>query len=120
MPGGRPATKPAPKFGQRMAAFRVAKGLSQQQLADELGMTRSRINYYERAALNPSMEVVEKVADFFGVTVGELLNDTSKSRNKPGPPSQFAQLAERLEQLPRSHQKAVATMLEGYLKQIAS
>lgn len=117
MPGGRPTTKPAPKFGQRMAAFRVAKGLSQQQLAKELGMTRSRINYYERAATNPSMEIVEKVADFFGITVGELLNDTTKGRSKPGPPSQFAQLAEQLDQLPRAQQKIVARMLEGFLKQ---
>ena len=117
MPGGRPATKPAPKFGQRMAAFRVAKGLSQNQLAIELGMTRARIAYYERASLNPSLEVVEKIADFFGVTVGELLNDTSRNAKKPGPPSQFAKLAERLEQLPRTKQKLVAEMLEGVLRQ---
>ena len=103
-----------------MAAFRVAKGLSQNQLANELGMTRARINYYERAATNPSMEVVERVAAFFGVTVGELFNDTAKGRTKPGPPSQFVQLAERLDRLPRSHQRAVANMIEGYLKQVAS
>lgn len=103
-----------------MAAFRVAKGLSQNQLAAKLDMTRARIAYYERASVNPSLDVVEKIADFFGVTVGELLNDGSRARRKPGPPSQFAQLAERLDQLPRSQQKAVATMLEGYLKQVAS
>ena len=120
MPGGRPPTKPAPKFGQRMAAFRVARSLSQRQLAEELGMTRDQVVYYERDAKNPSMDVVEKVAVFFGVSVGELFNDTARSKNKPGPPSQFTQLAERLDRLPRSHQKAVATMLEGYLKQIAS
>lgn len=120
MPGGRPATKPAPKFGQRMAAFRVAKSLSQTQLAKELNTTRDRIAYYERAARNPSLEVVQQIADFFGVSVGELLNDTAKNRSKPGPPSQFTQFAQRLDRLPRSHQKAVATMLEGYLKQIAS
>jgi len=100
-----------------MAAFRVAKGLSQQQLAEELGMTRARIVYYERAAPNPSLDVVQKVADFFGVTVGELLNDTTKTRSKPGPPSQFSQLAERLDKLPRAQQKTVALMLEGFLKQ---
>jgi transcriptional regulator with XRE-family HTH domain len=103
-----------------MAAFRVAKGLSQNQLAAKLGMTRARIAYYERASLNPSLEVVEKIAAFFGVTVGELLNDTAKTARKPGPPSQFVQLADRLDRLPRSQQKAVATMLEGYLKQVAS
>ena len=86
MPGGRPATKPAPAFGKRMAAFRIAKGLSQQQLADALGLTRSRVNYYERAATNPSMEIVEKVAAFFGVTVGELFNDSPRARQSPAHP----------------------------------
>ena len=120
MPGGRPPTKSAPLFGQRMAAFRVAKGLSQSQLGDALGMDRGLVAYYERAARNPSLELVQKIADFFGVTVGELLNDTARGRAKPGPPSQFKQLAERLDRLPRSQQRTVATMLEGYLKQVAT
>jgi transcriptional regulator with XRE-family HTH domain len=117
MPGGRPATKPAPKFGQRMAAFRAAKGLSQSALAEKLGITRDQVVYYERKARNPSIEIVEKAAAFFGVTVGELFNDTAKTKAKPGPPSQFTQLAERLDQLPRTQQKVVAQMLEGFLKQ---
>lgn len=120
MPGGRPPTKPAPKFGQRMAAFRIARSLSQRELAEKIGMTRDQVVYYERDAKNPSMEVVEKVAAFFSVSVSELFNDVTRTVKKPGPPSQFTQLAERLDQLPRSHQKAVATMLEGYLKQVAS
>jgi transcriptional regulator with XRE-family HTH domain len=103
-----------------MAAFRVAKGLSQRELGEKLGMTRDRVVYYEREARNPSLEVVQKVADFFSVTVGELLKDTTKTARKPGPPSHFTQLAERLDRLPRSQQKTVATMLEGYLKQLAS
>jgi transcriptional regulator with XRE-family HTH domain len=100
-----------------MAAFRVAKGLSQAQLAEQLGMTRDRIAYYERSANNPSFEVIQKVAAYFGVTVGELLNDTTKTRHKPGPPSHFAKLAERLDRLPRAKQKVVADMLEGFLRQ---
>jgi transcriptional regulator with XRE-family HTH domain len=120
MPGGRPANKPAPKFGQRMAAFRVAKGLSQTQLGAALGMNRGLIAYYERSARNPSLELVEKIAAYFSVSVGELLKDTTKTARKPGPPSHFTQLADRLDRLPRSQQKTVATMLEGYLKQLAS
>ena len=117
MPSGRIANKPAPKFGQRMTAFRVAKGLTQSDLAAALGMTRNQIAYYERASTNPSMETVEKIAAFFGVTVGELLNDTTKTKNKPGPPSQLARLTERLSKLPRGKQKVVTDMLEGFLKQ---
>ena len=103
-----------------MAAFRVAKGLSQRELGQKLGMTRDRVVYYEREARNPSLEVVQKVADFFSVSIGELLKDTTKTARKPGPPSHFTQLADRLDRLPRSQQKTVATMLEGYLKQLAS
>lgn len=118
MPGGRPPKKPAPYFGQRMAAFRVAKGMSQAQLGEALGMKRDLVAYYERSCRNPNLELVKKVADFFGVTVGEMLNDTAgKGRSKPGPPSQFAQLAEQLDKLPRAKQKVVAQMLEGFLKQ---
>ena len=117
MPGGRPATKPAPKFGQRMAAFRVARGLSQRELGEKLGMTRDRVVYYERSARNPSLEVVQQIAGFFGVSISELFNDAARAGRKPGPPSQFMQLAGQLDQLPRAQQKVVAQMLEGFLKQ---
>ena len=80
-------------------------------------MTRALVGYYEREARNPSLELVERIAAFFGVTVGEMLNDVPRTRRKPGPPSQFVKLAERLDQLPRAKQKVVADMLEGFLKQ---
>ena len=80
-------------------------------------MTRALVGYYEREAPNPSLDLVKKVAGYFGVTVAELLNDTPKGRAKPGPASQFAQIAERLDQLPRAKQKVVAEMLEGFLRQ---
>ena len=101
-----------------MAAFRIAKGLSQRELGEKLGMTRDRVVYYEREARNPSLELVEKIAAFFGVSVGEMLNDSAHSRQKPGPPSQFTQLASRLDQLPRAQQKIVVKMLEGVLQKV--
>jgi transcriptional regulator with XRE-family HTH domain len=115
--GRRPAT-PAPYFGRRLAAFRAAKGLTQYELADALGITRNLVVYYERAAKNPSLETVKKIADFFGVTVGEMLNDTAPvAAAKPGPASQIEQLAARAAKLPRSEQKVVIKMLEGVLRQ---
>lgn len=80
-------------------------------------MTRALVGYYEREARNPSLELVERIAAFFGVTVGEMLNDVPRTKGKPGPPSQFVQLAEQLDKLPRAQQKVVARMLEGFLKQ---
>jgi transcriptional regulator with XRE-family HTH domain len=116
MPGGRPATKTAPKFGQRLAALRGERGLSQSALAEELGTTRSAIVYYERAANNPSAEFIEKAAKYFGVGFDDLLGDDTKAPRKPGPTPQIAQLTERLSKLPRAQQKMVAAMLEAALQ----
>ncbi len=99
-----------------MAAFRVAKGLSQGELAKALGMTRELVTYYERVATNPSLDVVQNVADFFGVSVGELLKDAApRAAAKPGPASHLEQLAARATKLPRAEQKAAIKMLEGLL-----
>ncbi len=119
MPGGRPPTKTAPKFGQRLAALRTERSLTQGELAQQLGVTRDAITYYERAAKNPSAEFVEKVAAFFGVSFDDLLGTEAKAPRKPGPTPQIAQLTEQLSKLPRAQQKVVVKMLEGVLKQTA-
>jgi DNA-binding XRE family transcriptional regulator len=56
----RPPTKEAPIFGQRLAALRRAKGLSQTQLAELLDITRKMIDYYERRAGNPSLDFIQR------------------------------------------------------------
>jgi transcriptional regulator with XRE-family HTH domain len=103
-----------------MAAFRISKGLSQAALGAKLGITRDRVVYYERNARNPSIEIVEKVAAFFGVTVGELFNETApRAATKPGPISHLELLAARAAKLPRAEQKAAIKMLEGLLAEVA-
>jgi DNA-binding transcriptional regulator YiaG len=52
---GRPATKAAPLFGQRLSALRKARGLTQRELAEALGTTREMVDYYERRAINPAL-----------------------------------------------------------------
>lgn len=54
---GRPATKAAPLFGQRLSALRKAQGLTQRELAEALGTTPEMIDYDERRAINPALEV---------------------------------------------------------------
>jgi Ni2+-binding GTPase involved in maturation of urease and hydrogenase len=42
---GRPATKPAPLFGQRLAAARKKAGLTQPLFAERLGISRELVDY---------------------------------------------------------------------------
>ena len=54
--------------------LRARKGLSQQGLADALGITRARYSKYEYGQAEPPLELLVRLSDYFGVSVDELLS----------------------------------------------
>jgi transcriptional regulator with XRE-family HTH domain len=76
------------------------------------------VTYLERQAKNPTAKTVEQIASVFGVPVSDLLGSASvqKSARKPGPRSRLEELTGQLAKLPRSKQKIVVEMLEGFLQ----
>jgi len=116
MPIGRPASKVAPIFGQRLAALRRSKGLSQRELAAKLNTTREAIDYYERRAQNPTLDLIQKLAEALEVTVAELLGSESQPvRARPGPVPQLQLRFEQIKQLPRQQQEFVLDFLDTVL-----
>ncbi len=114
---GRPPTKEAPPFGQRLAAARKSKGWSQAELAQRLGATRALIDYYERRAKNPTVDFVQRAADVLGVPVASLISDNeARLRKRPGPVSKIEQQIEELRQLPKAKQRFVSELLDTVLK----
>ena len=114
---GRPPTKEAPIFGQRLAAIRKERGLSQQRLAEMLGTTRANIAYYERSATNPTMDFVQRCAEVLDATVAHLIGEPGEMpRKKRGPTSRADQLTERLGRLPRRKQTLILDMIEGAIE----
>ena len=61
------------KFGDRLRGLRIAKGLSQDELARVMGVTRSAVSQYERGLREPQLEMMEFLADFFNVDYNYLL-----------------------------------------------
>jgi transcriptional regulator with XRE-family HTH domain len=115
---GRPPSKPAPEFGQRLAALRKAKGLPQAGLAERMGTTRKTIDYYERRAGNPSLEVVRRVAEALEVSPAELMGlEAPKRAGRPGPAGQLAQVFEEAARLPPRQQEKIAAFVSAYVKQ---
>ena len=53
--------------------MRHAKGWGQEAFADEACVHRTYVSDIERAARNPTVTVVEKLAAPLGITVAELL-----------------------------------------------
>ncbi len=61
------------EFGQRLKELRKAKGLTQKQLADLIGVKNSIISFYEVGDRIPSPEVIKKLAAVLHVSADFLL-----------------------------------------------
>lgn len=53
--------------------MRISKGLSGPELAKAFGVTRQAVSLWERGVSRPSKDMQKKIADYFGVTVDDLL-----------------------------------------------
>ena len=60
-------------FGASLKRLRMAEGLTQQQLAARIGVTKSVISYYELQERYPSPDVLMKLAAVFHVSTDSLL-----------------------------------------------
>ncbi|WP_410772313.1 helix-turn-helix domain-containing protein [Fontibacillus sp. BL9] len=59
-------------LAQRIRAFRKLKGYTQQQLADESGVSLAVLGAIERGNRRAEDQILNKIADVIGVTVAEL------------------------------------------------
>lgn len=66
-------------FAQVLRLLRVEKGLSQQELANALKISKSSVNMYERGERQPNFETLELIADYFNVDIDYLLGRTNKT-----------------------------------------
>lgn len=57
----------------RLRQLRLAKGLTQQQAANAVGVTRSVISGYETEMRFPSLDILVSLAHLYGVTTDYLL-----------------------------------------------
>ena len=71
--------------GERLIKLRKKKGITQDKLADMLGVTRQAISKWELNETLPDMENAVKIADIFGVSLEFLLSPdkTIKKENTP-------------------------------------
>ena len=61
-------------LGSRLRELRENRGLYQKDVATEIGVSPGAISYYEKDIKKPGREVLDKLANFYGVTTDFLLN----------------------------------------------
>ena len=75
-------------FGERLQALRQRAGMSQDQLAERLGVSRQAVSRWERDETMPETDKVIALADLFGVTTDYLLRpqpESSETETKKPP-----------------------------------
>ena len=65
-------------FGKRLRDLRLRAGLTQAQLAERLGVTKSVVSFYELSERSPSPNVIIKLAEVFHVSADYLLGIDKK------------------------------------------
>ncbi len=69
---------PRAAFGQAVRKLRLAKGLSQEQLAELANIHRTYVGDVERGARNISLVNMTKIAAALGVPLSRLIHEMEK------------------------------------------
>jgi transcriptional regulator with XRE-family HTH domain len=60
------------EIGQRVRAFRLHKGLSQEKLADQLGITFQQVQKYEKGTNRIGAGRLQRIANVLGIPVSDF------------------------------------------------
>lgn len=72
-------------IGDFLAILRKSKGLTQQEVADRLGVSNKTVSSWETGASCPDISMLPAIAELFDVTCDELLRGERISSSEPQP-----------------------------------
>lgn len=67
-------------FADVLKKLRITHGLSQEELGKKLGLGKSTISMYETGQREPSLEILEAIADTFNVDMNTLTDSQSSAQ----------------------------------------
>jgi transcriptional regulator with XRE-family HTH domain len=102
--------------GARIARRRKAKGLTQTQLAEQMGLVQALVSAYERDSLRLSADMAVRFAQTLGVSTDELLGLKRARRTNGELPLKLSRRLQGIERLPAARQKALLQTIDLFLK----
>ena len=72
-------------LAEKILSLRMERGMSQDDLAEKLDVSRQSVSKWETAQSTPDLDKIIKLANLFGVTVDELVRD-GEAPQPPEPP----------------------------------
>jgi transcriptional regulator with XRE-family HTH domain len=102
-------------IGQRLSKLRKSAGLTQQELADKLDISRSSLAEYERGRLRLHDDLLIKLTAILKVSADEILG-VKKIKDKEDKPSlRFQKRLKEIEKLPEIRKKAILRTLDDLI-----
>lgn len=102
---------------KNLRSLRMNKGVSQEKLAEFLGMSQQAINRYERHKIEPDIGTLILLADYFGTTVDYLIgHDPKDSADTPELTREEWALLRDYRRLSDSERESIRLVIKNYLK----
>lgn len=100
-------------FGSILRDLRVEKGLTQEQLAKRIKLSKANVSKYEADLVEPNLETLALIADVFSVSVNYLLGIQEKAAPAEQPLSkEKMELLELVDVLTEDEQKKLIDYAE--------
>ena len=99
------------EFPERLAALRKERGLTQQALADQVGIAVLQVRRYEGGTSQPTLGVIRRLAIALGVSADMLVFDESER----GPSDSLRYQFETIARLPEQEQDVVRGVLDALI-----
>ncbi len=80
------------EFNNKLYDLRKQKGLSQEELANRLNVSRQTISKWEIGDSTPDMEKLVAISDLFGISLDELVLDKAPETVQAAPPPARSEL----------------------------
>ncbi len=103
-------------FGQSLKKLRQTAGLTQNQLAQELGVSRRVIDYYEREGQEPAAYLLADLAKVLNVTVNELLGIKPLKHETPKLGSRLERRLKQIEKMSPKAKKQILQLLDTFIE----
>ncbi len=100
-------------FPKRLVAIRKQQGLTQQQMADKIGIHVSQYKRYEAGSSQPTLEVFRKITLALNVSADSLLFDNEE--RGPGEDQSLRLRFEAVSQLEPKERAIVMELIDGML-----
>ncbi|MBQ8868124.1 MAG: helix-turn-helix transcriptional regulator [Oscillospiraceae bacterium] len=98
---------------KNLKKLRTQKGISQQKLASEIGLTQQSVNKYENHNIEPDIATLIALADYFDTSVDYLIGRVDEEGNNLSV-SEGERLISQYKKLDSKEQLCVKTVIETF------